>query len=118
MSKKQKFIDYVESELFSKKNLDEIDEDVKIYWEATKAEKEDEKPLFTENGRMMLKFLQEHQDVPMWKAKAIGDELLVSSRVVAGAMRKLKDDGYIEKVGENPVLYMLTDSGKNVKFED
>jgi predicted transcriptional regulator len=44
--------------------------------------------------------------------------MFVSSRAVSGAMRKLVTDGFVEKVGQDPVMYALTDAGRNVKIED
>ena len=40
----------------------------------------------------------------------------VSSRCIAGAMRKLTFDGYCEKFGDNPIVYSLTEKGKNYKI--
>jgi Mn-dependent DtxR family transcriptional regulator len=37
--------------------------------------------------------------------------------MVSGAMRKLVTDGYVEKVGESPVIYMLTEKGKNITID-
>ena len=54
MSKKQKFIDYVEEALFSKVDLTEIDPDVLSYWEALKGTKDTEKPVFTDNGKLVM----------------------------------------------------------------
>jgi predicted transcriptional regulator len=33
-------------------------------------------------------------------------------------MRKLVTDGFVEKVGQDPVMYILTEKGKNIKIED
>jgi len=33
-------------------------------------------------------------------------------------MRKLVADGYFEKMGDNPVVYALTEQGKNINIED
>ena len=76
-----------------------------------------EKPLFTDNGKLILKFLQEHQETPMWKARDIAEGLFISSRAVSGAMRKLVTDGFVEKVGQDPVIYSITDNGKNIEIE-
>jgi predicted transcriptional regulator len=35
------------------------------------------------------------------------------SKKIYGAMRKLVTDGYVEKFGQNPVIYSLTEQGKN-----
>ena len=52
----------------------------------------------------------------MWKAKDIAEGLFISSRGVSGAMRKLVTDGYVEKVGQDPVIYSLTEKGKIVEI--
>ena len=75
-----------------------------------------EKPLFTDNGKLILKHLQDNQDVPMWKAKDIAEGLFISSRAVSGAMRKLVSDGFVEKVGQDPVIYTLTENGKTIEI--
>lgn len=119
MTKKEKFIEAIDNALFSKVDINELDPDVVAYWEAFKGENEKEKPLFTDNGKLILKYMQEHiADMPMGKAKDIGEGLFISSRVVSGAIQKLVKDGYVEKIGSNPTVYALTDSGKVVAFEE
>ena len=114
MSKKQEFINFIEMVLNENK-IDELPENVRLYWDAFRgADENGEKPLFTDNGKLILKFLQEHTDTPMWKARDIAEGLFISSRAVSGAMRKLVTDGFVEKVGENPVIYSITDNGKNI----
>jgi DNA-binding MarR family transcriptional regulator len=114
MSKKQEFINFIEMVLNENK-IDELPENVRLYWDAFRgADENGEKPLFTDNGKLIIKFLQEHQDTPMWKARDIAEGLFISSRAVSGAMRKLVTDGFVEKVGENPVIYSITDNGKNI----
>ena len=114
MSKKQEFINFIEMVLNENK-IDELPENVRLYWDAFRgADENGEKPLFTDNGKLILKFLQEHQETPMWKARDIAEGLFISSRAVSGAMRKLVTDGFVEKVGENPVIYSITDNGKNI----
>ena len=56
------------------------------------------------------------KDIEMAKAKDIGEGLFISSRAVSGAIRKLVTDGFVEKVGENPVLYSITEKGKTVEI--
>ena len=66
-----------------------------------------------------MKYLQElPEGAPMMKAKEIAEGMFVGSRAVSGAMRKLVADGFVEKVGENPVMYALTDAGRNIKIEE
>jgi predicted transcriptional regulator len=33
-------------------------------------------------------------------------------------MRKLVSDGYVEKIGADPVMYLITEKGKNINVED
>jgi DNA-binding PadR family transcriptional regulator len=33
-------------------------------------------------------------------------------------MRKLANDGFVEKLGKDPVIYTLTEKGKNYNIED
>jgi predicted transcriptional regulator len=53
----------------------------------------------------------------MWKARDIAEGLFINSRAVSGAMRKLVTDGYVEKIGQDPVVYSLTDNGKNIEID-
>ena len=46
-------------------------------------------------------------------SKIIGEGLFMGSRSVSGSIRKLISDGYVEKVGSNPVTYSLTNDGIN-----
>ena len=112
MTKKQEFINFID-ELMKAAPQIVPSEDVQSYLEAFKG-KEMNKPEFTENGRLILKYLQDHPRQIMWKAKDIGEGLFISSRAVSGAMRKLVTDGYVEKVGQDPVIYTITEKGKTV----
>ena len=115
MSKKTEFINFVDAQI---EDWSYAPEGVLSYWEAFKGKEEAEKPLFTDNGKLILKYLQDHQaDMPMGKAKDIGEGLFISSRAVSGAIRKLVTDGYVEKIGQDPVVYALTEKGKNTNIE-
>ena len=119
MSKKQEFINFIEMVL-NENNIgpDSMPENVKLYWDAFRgADENGEKPLFTDNGKLILKFLQDRQETPMWKARDIAEGLFISSRAVSGAMRKLVTDGYVEKVGQDPVIYSITENGKNINID-
>ena len=72
--------------------------------------------MFTDNVKLILKFLKDNQSTPMWKARDIAEGLFISSRAVSGAIRKLVTDGFVEKVGQDPVIYSITDAGKNVEI--
>ena len=117
MSKKEKFIECVENALFSKIDLNDLDSDVLDYWNALKGAKDVEKPLFTDNGKLVIEYLKSLPDgAPAMKAKDIAEALFVSSRSVSGAMRKLVTDGFVEKIGDSPVLYVITEKGKNIEI--
>ena len=117
MSKKQEFINFIEMVLNENKG-NEMPENVRLYWDAFRGAGEDsEKPLFTDNGKLILKFMQDHTETPMWKARDIAEGLFISSRAVSGAMRKLVTDGFVEKVGQDPVIYSITETGKNITIE-
>ena len=69
--------------------------------------------------KLIMKYLQElPEGAPMMKAKEIAEGMFISSRAVSGAMRKLVTDGFVEKVGQDPVMYSLTEKGKNYNIED
>ena len=112
MSKKQEFIEYV------KESVDWTDasENVKIYWEAFISKEEKEKPMFTDNGKLILQFLRDNPDTTTWKARDIAEGLFITSRTVSGAIRKLCTDGFVEKVSQDPVIYTITELGKTVEI--
>lgn len=112
MSLKQDFINYVESNFEN----NPMPENLIEYWDKFKGKTDNEKPLFTENGKNILTFLQEHPDTTTWKAKDIAEEMFISSRTVSGSMRKLVADGFVEKVGQDPIIYSITEQGKNIKI--
>lgn len=116
MTKKEEFIKYIEDLMYFTHKMDGpvMSDNVQMYWNAFKGKNDSEKPAFTDNGKLILKYLQDNPDTPMWKAKDIAEGLFVSSRTVSGAMRKLVTDGYVEKVGQEPVVYAITEKGKNI----
>ena len=116
MTKKQEFINFIEMAIDAYPQ--EMSDNAKVYWEAFRGKNEADKPMFTDNGKLIMKYLQENQETPMWKARDIAEGLFIASRGVSGAMRKLVDDGFVEKVGQDPVVYALTEKGKNIVIED
>lgn len=119
MSKKEKFIEAIEDAFFSKVDINELDPDIVSYWNALKGANEVERPTFTDNGKLIMKYLQDlPEDAPMMKAREIAEGLFISSRAVSGAMRKLVTDGFVEKVGQDPVMYALTEKGRNIEIEE
>lgn len=119
MSKKLEFIEYVKELMDATSEFPvEMSEDARLYWEAFCGMNDAEKPMFTDNGKLILKYMQDNQHEGMWKARDIAEGLFISSRAVSGAMRKLVTDGFVEKVGQDPVVYSLTDNGKNIKIDE
>lgn len=114
MKGKNDFINYVEKVL----NENEISEDGLKFWKFFKENKDIEKPLFTENGKKIFIFLRENLDTELWKSKDIAERLGISSRSVSGAMRKLVSDNFVEKVSTEPIVYTLTEFGKNYNIEE
>ncbi len=111
MTKKQSFIEELKGIL---ENYQWKNEEAKIYWETLSSNEEVKKETFTDNGKMILDFLQKNPETILWKSKDIAEQLFVGSRTVAGSLRKLVSDGYVEKLGENPVIYSITEKGKNI----
>lgn len=115
MSKKIEFINFVEKILET--TNEEMNDEAKAYWEALKiTEDKGEKPMFTDNGKLILQFLQNNQDIKSWKAKDIAEGLDISSRTASGAMRKLVTDGFVEKLGDSPSIYSITEKGINIEI--
>ena len=113
MSKKEKFIEFVEQNLMSK--CSELDSDVADYWYALKNQEDKEKPILSENGKPILKFMQTTMD--KGKASDIAEAMFISSRSVSGAMRKLVTDGFVEKIGKDPIIYCITEKGRNIEID-
>ena len=79
-------------------------------------DKKADKPQFTDNGKLILKAMIENNEerANMFSAKQIAEYAFITSRQVSGAIRKLVADGYCEKVGQDPIIYSLTDLGKQI----
>lgn len=115
MSKKTEFINFIDT-LITENDV-KVPEPVAIYWEAFKGQADAEKPMFTDNGKLILDYLQKNANVSMWKARDIAEGMFISSRAVSGAMRKLITDGFVEKIGENPSVYAITEKGKEINLD-
>lgn len=117
MTKKQEFINFVNS-LMEKCPDVEMNEDAALYWEGFCAAKDViDKPLLSDNGKIILKFLQDNRDTKTWTSKALGEGIGITSRSVSGSMRKLVDAGFVEKCGADPIAYVITDKGINFDLE-
>lgn len=112
MSKKSVFIEEI-TKLLQDAPENFLSPDALDFWNGLNAGSDDSKPQFTANGKLVLGFMQENKDTynNLFKAKDIGEGLSISSRTASGAMRKLVTDGYVEKVGTDPIIYALTQKG-------
>ena len=69
------------------------------------------KPAITESGIPILEYFQSLDNPTGVKTKDIVAGILMPSRTVSGAIRKLVADGYIDKKDTSPVSYDLTEKG-------
>ena len=115
---KQEFLNFVNTlmnanpDLTKKLMTENIDAYLKIL-----ADAKDEKPEITENGKIVLEYLQNNPDVLIWKSKDIAEQMGLASRSVSGTMRKLVNDGFCDKIGKDPCVYALTEKGKTFVIE-
>ena len=120
MTKKQAFIDFVNDLIQNCKHPVEMDENVQFYWNYlnNSDNKETENSIFTDNGKNIMLFLQEHTEKDTWRAKDIAEIMGFSSRAISGGLRKLVNDGFVEKSDKDPVIYAITTKGKEIKIEN
>lgn len=116
MSKKNAFIEEI-TKLLMDAPENYLSEDALDFWNGLQASGSD-KPQFTDNGKLVLQYMRDNKEQynNLFKAKDIGEGLGISSRTASGAMRKLVTDGYVEKIGNAPVVYSLTDTGIAVEI--
>ena len=120
-SAKQKFINLINEEVFKtmgpklEKKYSDSWEQIIDFWNIFQSQNENS--VLTESGIKVLKYMQlnleKHNN--LFTARSIGEGLFLSSRSIAGTMRKLINDGYAEKTGNNPVYYSLTEEGKTLQ---
>lgn len=123
MTEKEAFISIVQEIIFdnslvySKSCSDTFDLAEK-YFNKLKEEKKSSNKL-TENGIKILKFMQENYEKcnNVFKAKEIAEGLFTSSRSVSGSMKKLINEGFVEKIGSDPVSYAITENGKEKELK-
>ena len=119
MSKRDAFIQVIETVLNKPEVIDSFPQE--IWTKAIDFWKEflDNKPKgsrisITENGVKILAWMRANEEnlSNVFTSREIAEGLFTSGRSVSGAMRKLISDGYVQKVGQNPVQYSLTEQGK------
>lgn len=118
MTKCEEFLDFVDFLMQNCKEPVNPSENVQAYLNTLRlSAKSEETKEFTKNGKVIIQYLQS-APAGMFLARDIAEAIEVSSRAVSGAMRKLVADGYVEKVGKDPIVYSITEKGKNVILED
>lgn len=125
MTNKEKFISFIQAEIFEKEdiyveNYGEDWEDIKNFWsQFLNDKKSPSNSGMTENGSKILKYMQSNENKynNLFTSKEIGEGLFMSSRSVSGSMRKIIANGFVEKVGKDPVTYSLTDGGRNKQID-
>lgn len=90
------------------------------FWKEFKEGKVKESKGMTENGTKLLSWMQENEVsmCNLFTSKEAAEALFTSGRSIAGSMRKLINDGYVEKIGKDPVRYSLTEKGKTYQFDN
>ena len=118
MNKCENFLNYFDWLVANCKEPVVIPDEVKEFYDILRSQQDKhiDKPLFTETGLQILEYLKT-QDARSLKAKDIADGMEISSRKVSGSIRKLVTDGFVEKYGANPVVYTLTEKGKNFDIQ-
>jgi len=113
---KKEFLDFIKELMEHDKQFTEsiITENIEAYLKILETEKETKNEI-TDNGKIVLKYMQDN-DVKLGKAKDMAEGMGLSSRTVSGTLRKLVADGFVEKVSKDPVVYAITEKGKNYKI--
>ena len=124
MTKKEAFIKIIQTEIFDRtdiyvENYPDEYELAASFWEDFKDGKVKNSGIMTENGKKLLSWMQENADTMtnLFTSKEAAEALFTSGRSISGSMRKLVNDGYVEKTGKDPVRYSLTEKGINYQFD-
>lgn len=114
-SKREQFIELVDLLMEDAAiNKDEWT-DALIYFEALKMQKDKEKPVITDKGAEILLYIQNNYQnyKNMFSAKVIAEGMGAATKSVSASMRGLVTGGFLEKISDKPVIYSITDAGKN-----
>lgn len=119
MSKKEKFIELVKV-LMENVSIDETEwGDALVYFEALQMSEEKDKPEITEKGRDILTHIQDNISnyEKMFSAKQVAEGMGLITRSVSASMRGLVAGGFLERVSDKPVLYAVTNKGREFKVK-
>ena len=117
MNKYKQFLDYFDWLVENCKQSVVMPDEVQDVYNMLQEQQTMEKPMFTESGLSILEYLQTC-DAKSLKARDIADGMVISSRQVSGAIRKLVTDGFVDKYGQNPIIYSLTEKGRNFDINE
>lgn len=117
MNKYKQFLDYFDWLVENCRQPVVMPDEVQDVYNMLQEQQAMEKPMFTESGLSILEYLQTC-DAKSLKARDIADGMVISSRQVSGAIRKLVTDGFVDKYGQNPVIYSLTEKGRNFDINE
>lgn len=117
MNRVEQFLNFFDYLVENCKEPVTIPEDVQEFYSTLKDGSKTNKPALTESGCQILEYLQSVSTKNL-KAKDIADGMEISSRKISGAIRKLVADGFVDKFGSNPVIYSLTEKGKQFDIDD
>lgn len=94
-------------------------EELDFFEELKEKQREISKNMFTENGKKILKCMKDYNEKysNVFNSKQLGELLFMPPRSVSGAMKKLLNDGYVEKKATNPVSYSLTSLGEETQID-
>ena len=109
MTAKENFISEIEKLL----KTNTINEDAMNYFTEFKNGTVKNSSVITEKGAAILRFLQTQPSTNYaFTAKMIAEELNMNTRSISGTMRKLLNDGYVEKLTTlTPITYQITPAG-------
>lgn len=119
MNKCETFLNFFDFLVSNSKEPVVIPDEVEEFYNMLKEQQNRtvDKPLLTESGLPILEYLQQCSAKTL-KARDIAEGMGISSRKISGSMRKLVTDGFVEKFGNNPVVYALTEKGRNFNIQE
>lgn len=117
MTKKELFINFV-TNLIESLNPIDFDDNTKLaieFFEELKTTAKTSKAGITENGIKILQYMQNNYKKcdNTFTSKTIGEGIFASPRSVSGSMKKLIGDGFVNKIGIDPISYSITEKGKS-----
>lgn len=123
MTKKELFVKEI-SELIEKEKekngKSPLSEDSLVFFEALKISEDKAKSAITDKGKDIILYIQNNYSTfnNMFSSKQIAEGMGVPTKSVSASMRGLVSGGYLEKISDKPVIYSITDKGKEYSDVD